>query len=162
LMSDLLGQDADEVGVRIFATDLDADAVGFARRGVYPASALSGMPDRLVDQYFTEIEGEYEVRKAVRTRLVFGQHDLGQRAPFPRINLVLCRNVLIYFTTELQRRALQLFAFSLRDRGLLVLGKAESTSPLAGSFAVENAALKVFRRQGERILIPPVRVIDHP
>ena len=71
---------------------------------------------------------------------VFGQHDLGQRAPFPRIDLVLCRNVLIYFTSELQRRALQLFAFSLRDGGYLVLGKSETTSPLRRVLRARAAA----------------------
>src|SRR5207247_1036168 len=70
--------------------------------------------------------------------------------------------VLIYFTTELQRRALQLFAFALRDGGLLALGKAETTSPLAEFFAVENSTLKLYRRQGERVLIPPGRMTEGP
>ena len=70
---------------------------------------------------------------------VFGEHDLARRAPFPRIDLTLCRNVLIYFTAELQRRALQLFAFSLRDGGVLVLGKSETTSPLPELFVLENS-----------------------
>jgi two-component system CheB/CheR fusion protein len=89
--------------------------------------------------------------------MVFGQHDLGARAPFPRIDLTLCRNVLIYFTQELQRRALQLFAFSLRENGYLVLGKAESTSVLNESFVPADGRLRVYRRQGPRVLIPPVR-----
>src|SRR5262249_50043326 len=88
----------------------------------------------------------------------FGQHDLGQRAPFPRIDLVLCRNVLIYFTQELQKRALQLFAYSLRDQGFLVLGKAESTSPLGEFFSLQHHQFKVYRRHGERILMPPARL----
>jgi len=96
----------------------------------------------------------------VRALAVFGQHDLGQRAPFPRIDLALCRNVLIYFTPELQKRALQLFAFSLRDGGYLVLGKAESTSPLPQHFVLREPRLKIYRREGERVLIPPVRLRD--
>jgi two-component system CheB/CheR fusion protein len=91
---------------------------------------------------------------------VFGQHDLGQRAPFPRIDLCLCRNVLIYFTRELQSRALQLFAFSLRNGGYLVVGKAESTGALDEYFTTVNAALKIYQREGDRILIPPTRVKD--
>ena len=69
---------------------------------------------------------------------MFGEHDLGQRAPFPQIDLALCRNVLIYFTSDLQKRALQLFAFSLRDGGYLVLGKAETTSPLREYFVLSQ------------------------
>jgi two-component system CheB/CheR fusion protein len=94
--------------------------------------------------------------------MVFGQHDLGQRAPFPHIDLILCRNVLIYFTTELQRRALQLFAFALRNGGLLVMGKAETTSPLPEFFSLEDPSLKIYRRHGDRMLIPPARMTERP
>lgn len=160
LISDLLGTDIDQFNVRIFATDLDNDAVTFARRGIYPASTLANMPADMVDRYFMKVNGDYEIKKQVRALTVFGQHDLGQRAPFPRIDLALCRNVLIYFTTELQKRALQLFAFSLRANGFLVLGKAETTSPLAEYFTLAHPQLKIYRRHGDRILIPPARIRD--
>ncbi len=74
----------------------------------------------------------------------------------------MCRNMLIYFTPELQRRALQLFAFSVRDGGYLVLGKSETTNPLEDYFSVEDARLKIYRRQGERTLFPPARFRDIP
>src|SRR5207249_6082057 len=154
LVAELLADELNDFNVRIFGTDLDDDAIGFARRGIYPASDLADVSADLIERYFTEVEGEYEIKKSVRALVVFGQHDLGQRAPFPRIDLALCRNVLIYFTTELQRRALQLFAFALRDGGFLALGKAESTSPLPAHFALVHPRLKVFRRHGERALIP--------
>jgi two-component system, chemotaxis family, CheB/CheR fusion protein len=160
LASEMLGAELERFSVRIFATDLDGEAVAFARRGVYPSSALKNVPAELRDRYLSRLDSAWEVRKHVRGMVVFGQHDLGQRAPFPRIDLVLCRNVLIYFTPELQRRALQLFAFALREGGYLVLGKAESTSPLAEHFTLVQPRLKVFRRQGERVLIPPSRIRD--
>ena len=90
--------------------------------------------------------------------MIFGQHDLGQRAPFPAIDLVLCRNVLIYFTAELQRRALQLFAFALRNGGYLALGKAESPQHLASYFTPVQAAIKLYQRTGERLIVPPMRL----
>ena len=154
LIADLLGDDLGQFDVRIFATDLDSEAISFARRGVYPINAFAHMPEELVERYFTRLDGEYEVNKPVRTMMVFGQHDLGQRAPFPRIDMVLCRNVLIYFTAELQRRVLQIFAYSLRDGAYLVLGKAESITPFAELFATVNPALKIYRRQGDRVLLP--------
>jgi two-component system CheB/CheR fusion protein len=158
LLADLLGADLEAFNVRIFATDLDPDAIAFARRGIYPATALKGLSAELLARYFTRTDDGYEVSKRVRGLVVFGQHDLGQRAPFPHIDLVLCRNVLIYFTPELQRRALHLFAFALREGGYLVLGKAETSGALADLFTpVGQARLKVFRRHGERTLIPPVR-----
>jgi two-component system CheB/CheR fusion protein len=160
LVSELLGDELEQFSVRIFATDLDSDAVAFARRGVYPTSALKNVPAELRERHLSRLESAWEVRKQLRAMVVFGQHDLGQRAPFPRIDLVLCRNVLIYFTPELQRRALQLFAFALREGGFLVLGKAESTSPLPENFTMVQPRLKIFRRHGERVLIPPSRIRD--
>jgi two-component system CheB/CheR fusion protein len=154
LLSELLGEDIDELDIRIFATDLDSESIAFARRGVYPASALTDMPPELLQRYFNKVDDTYQVKKRIRNLTVFGEYDLGQRAPFPRIDLILCRNVLIYFTKELQQRTLQLFAFSLREGGYLVLGKAETTSPLPQYFSVVHQTLKVFRRQGERLLIP--------
>jgi two-component system CheB/CheR fusion protein len=154
LVAEALGEELERFQVLIFATDLDEEAVAFARRGVYPGAALAGLPEALVERYFTKLDGSYEVTKALRGLIIFGQHDLGQRAPFPRIDLVLCRNVLIYFTKELQARALQTFAFSLRDGGYLALAKAETVRPLEALFAPVGGAVKLYRRQGERVLGP--------
>jgi two-component system CheB/CheR fusion protein len=154
LVADLLGDELDRFTVRIFATDLDNDAIAFARRGVYPPTALTALPHDIITRFFHRTDGDYEVQKRVRSLVIFGQHDLGQRAPFPRIDLILCRNVLIYFSMEMQKRVLQLFAYSLRDGGHLVLGKAETTSPLAVFFLTEQPILKIYRRQGERLLMP--------
>jgi two-component system CheB/CheR fusion protein len=158
LVAELLGHELAEWNIRIFATDLDAEAINFARQGIYSAATVEGLPDGLLGRCFTSEDGVYQIRKHIRALTIFGQHDLGQRAPFPRIDLVVCRNVLIYFTQELQQRALQLFAYSLRHGGLLVLGKAESPSPLGEFFALEQQLLKVYRRQGERILMPTARL----
>lgn len=158
LVAELLDHDLAGWNIRIFATDLDAEAINFARQGVYSAAAVSVLPDALIARCFTVEDGFYQVRKHIRALTVFGQHDLGQRAPFPRIDLVLCRNVLIYFTQELQKRALQLFAYSLRDQGFLVLGKAESPGLLGEFFTVLQQQQKVYRRHGERNLMPTARL----
>ena len=148
----------DPVPVRIFATDLDEEAVAFARRGVYPESVLANIPPDVVERDFIRHGDGFEVAKPVRSLVVFGQHDLGYRSPFPRIDLVLCRNVLIYFTPELQKRALQLFAFSLREGGHLVLGKAELTTPYAEHFILDQPRLKIYRRSGDGVMIPPAQL----
>jgi len=160
LLSEALGDELPNFSIRIFATDADGDAISFARRGIYPASALSDLSPPLIDQYFNNLDGQFEIKKQLRAMTVFGQHDLSLRAPFPRIDLALCRNVLIYFTSELQRRALQLFAFSLREGAYLVLGKSETTSPLPEHFVLEQSRLKIYRRQGEPALMPSSRVRD--
>ena len=155
LVSDVLGREAGFFDARIFATDIDEDAIRFARRGVYPPSALKELSEEQKSRYFVEEGGSYQVKKQIRGMIVFGEHDLAQRSPFPNVDLVVSRNVLIYFSSELQRRALQLFAYALRDGGYLVMGKAESSSPLADFFAPVDRKSKVYRRQGQRFLLPP-------
>ncbi len=157
MLSEVLGNELDQFTVRIFATDVDAEAIAFARRGIYPPSALAGVPEELVSRYFSVDEDNYQIKKRVRSLTVFGQHDLGQRAPFPNIDMAVCRNVMIYFTPDLQRRTLQIFAYSLRDGGYLVLGKAESASAFPEFFALQHQQHKVYRRHGGRILMPLAR-----
>ena len=137
-------------GVRIFATDLDDDAIAFARRGIYSSAAVADMDPALVDRYFTRRDGAYEIRKAIRSMVVFGHHDLGQRPPFPHVDLVLCRNVLIYFTATLQQQALNAFAYSLRDGGYLVLGSSETPRPSDDLFRTRDRRHRVFQREGPR------------
>jgi two-component system, chemotaxis family, CheB/CheR fusion protein len=154
LASEMLGEEAGLFNVRIFATDIDDEAIRFARNGLYPPSALKGLTEEQIDRYFVEEDGSYQAKKQIRGMIVFGEHDLAQRSPFPRMDLVVSRNVLIYFSQELQGRALQLFAYSLRDGGYLVIGKAESASAEADLFAPVDRHNKVYRRQGPRFLLP--------
>ncbi len=156
LLYEVLGAELENFHIKIFATDLDINAIAYARRGLYPAKALASLPEELVQRYFTRNGEDYEVKKLLRNLIVFGEHDLGQSAPFPRIDLVMCRNVLIYFNRELQQHALQIFAFALRDGGYLVLGRTETTSPLPEFFAPQEPQQRIYRRHGHRRLIPPV------
>lgn len=150
LVSEALRAEAgSHVPVRIFATDLDGPAIGFARRGGYSTEALGNVPAELRERYFTLTDGAYVVTQELRDLIVFGEHDLGGRPPFPRVDLVLCRNVLMYFSAELQQRALQAFAFSLRPGGYLVLGSAENARALEASFTPESSALRIYRRTAE-------------
>jgi two-component system CheB/CheR fusion protein len=158
LVATLLERHASPPPVRIFATDLDEGALAFGRRGTYPASTLADTPPDLVERWFTQRDGVFEVSKQIRAMIVFGGHDLGQRPPFPHTDLILCRNVLIYFTPELQRRALEIFAYSLRDGGYLVLGKSETPRPVERSFEVVDRRLRIYRRHGPRELLLPARL----
>jgi two-component system CheB/CheR fusion protein len=154
LISEYLRENDIDQSVRIFATDLDSEAITFARKGVYSARSLEKLPPDLRERYFHRRDGMFEVTKELRSLLVFGEHGLGQRAPFPRIDLVVCRNVLIYFTSALQRHALQLFAFSLRSGGYLVVGKSESVGAMSEYFVLDNSRYRVFRRLGNQAALP--------
>jgi two-component system CheB/CheR fusion protein len=160
LVAEALGDELERFNVLIFATDLDDEAVAFARRGIYPSASIASLPDELIARYFVKLDGTYQVTKLLRRQIIFGQHDLGHRPPFPHIDLVVCRNVLIYFTAELQRRALQLFAFALRNGGYLALGKAETIKPVESAFAPAHRVLKLYRRVGERTFAPITPMSD--
>ncbi|HEY8286762.1 MAG TPA: CheR family methyltransferase [Chloroflexota bacterium] len=155
LIAELLGDELEHCTVRLFATDVDGEAIMFARRGIYPATALTVLAPELVERYFIPRDGAFAVTKRIRGLIVFGEHDLAQRPPFHHIDLTLCRDVLISFTPELLTRALQLFAFALRDGGYLVLGKTEASPPLNGYFEPVDSSLKIYRRHGARTVLPP-------
>ncbi|HEX3270099.1 MAG TPA: CheR family methyltransferase [Ktedonobacterales bacterium] len=160
LVAEALGDELERFNVQIFATDLDEEAIAFARRGVYPHASLASLPPDLLARYFVKLDGAHQVTKLLRRPIIFGQHDLGHRPPFPHMDLVVCRNVLIYFTPELQRRALQLFAFALRNGGYLALGKAETIKPIEPAFTPAHRALKLYRRVGERTFAPITPISD--
>ncbi|MDP9483123.1 MAG: ATP-binding protein [Chloroflexota bacterium] len=145
-LAEAMGDDAPPLDVRVFATDIDSTAIAFARRGLYPPAALRKVPGPLRERYFVKADGGYEVTKSLRSLMTFGEHDLGARAPFPRIDLILCRNVLIYFTLPMQRAALETFGFSLRDDGRLVLGPAETVAAMPEAYIEDHARLRFYRR----------------
>jgi two-component system CheB/CheR fusion protein len=146
LVREMLGDAIEEWSVRVFATDLDDAAVNFARRGVYPANVLRFVPDEQKDRYFDRLGGGFRVSKPLRQSVIFGQQDLARGAPFPRIDLVVCRNLLIYLKPELQQDLLDLFAYALHQTGgYLFLGKAETARPARGSFDLVNKRWKIYR-----------------
>jgi two-component system CheB/CheR fusion protein len=155
LVAEALGDDLPWPDVRIFATDIDRDVIAFARRGIYLPAALDGLPDGIRDRHFVKSSGGYQASKRLRSMMVFGEHDLSERAPFPRIDLILCRNVLIYFARPMQQVALETFAYSLRPGGRLVLGQSETVLALAEPFDEENSRLRVYRRLPGSYAIPP-------
>ena len=146
LASEALGGALSSVDVRVFATDADPEAIAFARRGLYPAAALAHLPERLRSRHFNEEGGVFKVAKPIRELVLFGAHDLGARSPFARIDLILCRNVLIYFNVAMQRSALETFAFSLHQGGYLVLGPSETVGPLPDPFVEQDGRLRVYQR----------------
>lgn len=162
LLAEMLGESLEQANVRIFATDVDPAAVAFARRGIYPPSAVATLPADLRARSFTEVQGQFHISQRLRTLIVFGQHDLGQSAPFGALDLVLCRNVLIYFTPELQTHALQLFAYGLRPGGALVLGHAESARTLPDYFELQDTSQQLYRRSSHPMLPPLAPVTRMP
>src|SRR6266699_2654856 len=151
LITELLGPELSQWSIKIFATDVDEAAINFARRGLYSENLLRDVPADYKDRFFERVDHGYRVSKMLRQMIIFGQQDLSRSAPFPRIDLVMCRNVLIYFTPELQEYVLNQFAFSLSHNGYLFLGKAETVRPNQSHFELVNKHWKVYRCTGNAL-----------
>jgi two-component system CheB/CheR fusion protein len=133
--------------IQVFASDLSEAAIEKARAGVYPENiALDVSRERLL-RFFVKGEGHYQVRKAVRDLLVFARHDLTRDPPFSRMDLVSCRNVLIYLEPPLQKRVMATFHYALQPTGLLLLGRSETVGASSEFFTVVDREHKVYSRR---------------
>lgn len=132
---------------KVFATDVDQHALEVAAAGVYPRGLLADMPPELVEQYFVADEKEqYRVNRLLRDRLIFARQNLTADPPFTRIDLVSCRNILIYLRTPAQRRLLAHLHFSLNPNGLLLLGNSETIGDLNYAFEAVDAKNRLYRK----------------
>jgi chemotaxis methyl-accepting protein methylase/signal transduction histidine kinase/chemotaxis response regulator CheB len=132
--------------IQIFGSDLGDKAIERARAGLYADSEMSGVSDERRKRYFTKADRGYRIVKAVRDMCVFVQHDLARDPPFSRLDLVVCRNVLIYFDRALQKRVLLTLHYALKEGGFLLLGRSESISGYNHLFVATDKANKIFAR----------------
>src|SRR3954470_7095931 len=146
VLAEALGTDAFKSRVKIYATDLDDDALGEARHGVYSADALKAVPPHLIDRYFEPNPRGMAFRPDLRRSIIFGRNDLVADAPISRIDLLLCRNVLMYFTPEAQARILERFNFALNQAGFLFLGKSEMLITHGELFSPHSLKWRIFRK----------------
>lgn len=150
---ELMGGTAQAQRLRIFATDLDGEAVTRARGGLYPESALAELPEELVARCFEWRGSTQRVRRDIRDLITFARHDLLVDPPFHRIDLISCRNLLIYFSEDAKRRACRRFHYALREQGLLFLGRAE-TPPVPDLFTAVDERARIYRRRSGELSGP--------
>jgi two-component system, chemotaxis family, CheB/CheR fusion protein len=131
--------------VQIFATDIDAQAIAVARAGLYPASVVTDVPAPRLLQFFTKEEDRYRVRKAIRDAILFASHNLLHDPPFSKLDLISCRNLLIYLNRDVQAKVLELFHFSLNPGGFLFLGSAESVDAASNFFTPVDKMNRIYR-----------------
>jgi two-component system CheB/CheR fusion protein len=154
-LSEELGEDQG-VKVQIFATDIDQEAVGKARLGRYPRDIAYVVSAERLSRYFYLKDNHYHVRTDLRESVIFAAHSTFGDPPFTRLDLLCCRNMLIYVGTELQKRILELFMYALRPGGLLFLGASETVGMEREQFVALNPRWKIFQR-GEGITgLPPL------
>lgn len=151
LVGELLGFPTDlDRRMKIFGTDVDETSLEIARRATYPVSALNHIPEALRDRYVKASLDGFRIAEVLRECTVFARHDLTVDPPFPQIDVVSCRNTLIYFTDELQADVLGFIAFALKPTGVLFLGRAEDVTSRAGEFEPVDPEHRIFLRTGER------------
>ncbi len=131
--------------VQVFATDIDEAALEVARAGRYPAAALAQIPPDLLKRYFTRNGSGYKIVKAVRESIVFASHNLISDPPFSKLDLLVCRNVLIYLSPETQKRLITLFRFVLNKGGYLFLGSSETVGQTRRQFEVISKQWRLYR-----------------
>ena len=141
--------------VQLFATDLDARAIAAARAGQYPASIAADIaPERLKRFFSAEADGQWRILKSIRDMVIFSEHDLLKDPPFSRLDLISCRNLLIYLDLDLQKKLLPLFHYAIKPNGWLFLGNSEGVGEFERLFTAVKGKAKLFQRRAD--------VVDKP
>jgi len=147
LLAETLGSSLSQFRIQIFATDIDLNALAVARKGSYAESALVDLEPGLAIRYFQKVGNRLEVSRTLRDMVVVARQNLVQDPPFLRLDLVSCRNVLIYLQNELQAKVLSTFHYSLNPNGLLFLGKSEGIFQQEALFEVVDKLARIYRRR---------------
>lgn len=158
LFAEALGPNAFRDRVKIYGTDVDEEALAQARQAVYTPRQMENVPPDLLKKYFEPANGNFAFQKDLRRSVIFGRHDLIQDAPISRVDLLTCRNTLMYFNSEIQSRILARFYFALHEGGYLLLGKAEMLFNHSAMFGPVDLKRRIFRavpkmNQRERLLL---------
>ncbi|TMJ07335.1 MAG: protein-glutamate O-methyltransferase CheR, partial [Bacillati bacterium ANGP1] len=159
LFSEALGIDGLQERVKIYATDVDEEALSTARHGRYAEKALEGLPRHLVEKYFTPDGRDYDFHPEARRAVIFGRHDLIQDPPISRVDLLLCRNTLMYFNNEAQVKVLARFHFALNTGGFLFAGRAEMLLTHANLFAPADLKRRIFTKVTKATLPDRIAVL---
>ena len=147
LMHEALGDRLGEVRVQIFGTDVSESAVEYARHGLYPASIAGDVTPERLRRFFSKVDGGYQVTTPLRDMCVFARQDLTRDPPFSRLDLICCRNVLIYMDTPLQKKLLSMFHYALKPDGVLLLGRAETIGYNSELFSLMDKKHRIFKKK---------------
>lgn len=142
--------------LQIFATDLDREAIDRARAGVYPANIIADIGKERLHRFFVQDENGYRVNKEIREMVIFATQNLVMDPPFTKLDLLSCRNLLIYLAADLQKKLLPLFYYSLNPAGILVLGSSETIGPATDLFAPLAGKTRLYRRKDTPGRMEPV------
>jgi two-component system, chemotaxis family, CheB/CheR fusion protein len=147
------------ISLQIFASDIDSDAIDFARKGLFPDNIATDVSTKRLSRFFTKTEDGYRINTGIREMVVFAQHNIIMHPPFSNLDIISCRNLLIYMDPELQRKLLGLFYYSLNPEGILMLGTSETLGVQSNLFTPVDSAQKIFKRSSANL---NPQLIDFP
>jgi two-component system CheB/CheR fusion protein len=147
LFAEALSEHRKQLGIQIFACDIDIEAIEYARAATYPSSIAADVSPERLDRFFLKENDAYRVRKQIRDMIVFAPQNLIKDPPFSRLNLVSCRNLMIYMEPVLQKKLLPLFHYTLLPNGFLFLGTSESIGEFSHLFSTVNSKWKIFKHK---------------
>ena len=163
LLQECMGAMQRHFNVQVFGTDIDEEAVNAARTGLYPASICADLSaERLSRHFVKEDDGQYRIKKHIREMLIFAPQNIIKDPPFTKLDLLCCRNLLIYLEPELQQKLLPMFHYSLRPDGILFLGSSETIGQAHDFFAPVDKKWKIFRRKPSSAVGPLVLEFPTP
>ena len=142
-----LGERAEQVPLQVFSTDVSESTIDQARAGLFPGSIAANVSAERLRRFFTPTNGGYRINKAVRDCCVFARQDLTRDPPFSRLDLIVCRNLLIYLKQPTQRRVLAVFHYALNPDGVLMLGRSETAGPAADLFTIMDKRHQLYTRK---------------
>ena len=146
-LSEYLGNRINRYKVQIFGTDLYDHVLSIARQARYPKTAVVGIEEHLLDKYFVQKDGNYQLTQNIRNMVLFAKHDLIRDPPFSHLNLVSCRNVMIYFKQNLQKNVLESFHYALEPNGILFLGKSETIGNNERLYTTIDRKARIYRKR---------------
>ncbi len=135
--------------VQVFATDIDSDAIEKARTGVYPESIAADVSQERLKHSFSQEGSSYRIRKSIRDLVIFAKQDIVKDPPFSKVDLISCRNLLIYMEPELQQKIVPMFYYALNREGYLFLGSSETVGEYIDLFSIEDKKWKIYRRRAD-------------
>lgn len=162
LISDILGLDVNRYRIQIFATDIDDDSVQRARKGLYPPATLMAPHMMRYESYFIQVDQMITVKREVRDMVIFARQDLLKDTPFLHMDLISCRNLMIYLESDFQVKILSLFHFCLNPGGLLFLGKSESINKKPDLFTPVDPKWKLYKRKESQTSYIPQQLQNRP
>jgi two-component system CheB/CheR fusion protein len=160
LLRERMDEQKKEYKVQIFATDIDSEAIEKARAGIYPDSIAADVSAERLQRFFSQENNHYRIKKTIRDMVVFAAQNAIEDPPFSRLDLISCRNLLIYLGPELQKRVIPLFHYALNRDGFLFLGNSETIGEFGDLFASVDRKWKLYQRK--EMISPRMTVLDFP